>query len=165
MNQQLNLQFESNQMTNFADILDKPADQIDRPKPLPIGSYLWTVVGLPRADKSRDKQTPFYEFTLKCMQPLDDVDEEALAEWAARADGSNRALTDFTTKLTYYVTEDSIYRLQDFLEHCGIDLDGKSIRQAIDETPNAQVGASIVHNPSKDGQSIYANIGKTFPAE
>ena len=52
-------------MANFEDILDKPATEIDRPKPLPIGEYVWTIQGLPRYDKSKEKQTPFYEFTCK----------------------------------------------------------------------------------------------------
>lgn len=147
----------------LSDILDKPATEIDRPKPLPSGHYLWLTVGLPRYDKSKEKQTPFYEFTLKCLQALDDVDEEALQEWSTKADGTVKNLNDFTTKHTFYITEDSVYRLQDFLEHLGIDREGKSIRQCIDETPNCQVVGSIVHKASPDGTSVYANIGKTAP--
>lgn len=152
-------------MAQFSDILDKPATEIDRPKPLPIGTYVWMVNGLPKYDKSKEKQTPYYEFEIKCMSALDDVDEEALQEWATKADGTSRALNDFVTRLTFYITPDSVYRLQDFLGHLGIDGDGKSIRQCIDETPNCQFVANIVHNPSKDGSSIYANIGKTAPVE
>lgn len=150
---------------SFADILDKPATQIDKPKPLPVGTYEWAIQGLPRFDKSKEKQTPFYEFALKCVGAYDDVDEEALKEWAAKADGSQRQLTDVTQRLTFYITEDSLYRLQEFLEHCGIDGTDKSTRQCIDETPNCHFAASIVHTPSKDGTTVYANIGKTAPVE
>src|SRR5580658_1326466 len=104
-------------MAAFSDILDKPATEIDRPKPLPIGEYVWTVQGLPRYDKSKEKQTPFYEFTCKAASALDSVDEDALKEWATKSDGSMRALTDFSTRLTFYITEDSLYRLQEFLGH------------------------------------------------
>ena len=165
---QLNLPFnqpKAQPMANFEDILNKPADQIDKPKPLPIGTYIWTVQGLPRHDKSKEKQTPFYEFTVKCAGAADDVDEDALKEWATKADGSMRSLTDFTSRITFYITEDSIYRLQEFMEHCGIDLEGKSVGQALDETPNCQFVGAIVHTPSKDGTAIYANIGKTAPVE
>ena len=152
-------------MANFSDILDKPATEIDRPKPLPTGEYVWTIQGLPRYDKSKEKQTPFYEFAVKPASALDSVNEEALKEWATKSDGTMRALTDFTTKITFYITEDSLYRLQEFLGHCGIDGDGKTTRQCIDETPNCQFVGSIVHTPSKDGTAIYANIGKTAPVE
>lgn len=152
-------------MATFADILDKPATEIDRPKPLPIGSYTWSVVGLPRYDKSKEKQTPFYEFQVKCLSALDDVDEEALNEWAKKSDGTGRALADFTQKLTFYITEGSLYRLQDFIEHCGVDNEGKSVRQAVEETPNCQFVGNITHTASKDGTTVFANIGRTAPVE
>lgn len=152
-------------MRSFEDILSKPATQIDRPKPLPTGSYVWSVQGMPRSDKSKDKQTPFYEFTVKCMSALDDVDEDALKEWATKADGTMRPLNEFTQKITFYITEGSLYRLQDFLEHCGIDGEDKTTAQGIDETPNCQFIGNITHTATKDGSSVYANIGKTAPVE
>jgi hypothetical protein len=156
----------NNQMANqISDILDKPATQIDKPKPLPVGTYLWVVQGMPRYDKSKEKQTPFYEFNIKCLQAFDDVDQEALDEWGAKSDGTVRALTDYATRLTFYITPDSVYRLQEFLQHCGIDGEGKTTRQCIDETPNCQFVANVVHTASKDGTTVYANIGKTAPVE
>jgi hypothetical protein len=151
--------------TQISDILDKPATQIDRPKPLPLGHYTWVTVGMPRYDKSKEKQTPFYEFTCKCLNAFEDVDEEALAEWAAKSDGTSRALTDYTTKLTFYITPDSLYRLQEFLDHLGVADEDKTTRQCIDDTPNCQFVANIVHSASRDGESVYANIGKTAPVE
>lgn len=151
--------------TQFSDILDKPATEIDRPKPLPIGTYTWMVQGLPRFDKSKEKQTPFYEFLVKCTGALDDVDDEALNDWAKKADGTMRALTEFTQKLTFYITEGSLYRLQEFIQHLGIDGDGKTTRQCIDETPNCEFVGNITHTASKDGTSVFANIGRTAPVE
>jgi hypothetical protein len=152
-------------MAQFSDILDKPATEIDRPKPLPVGSYVWSIIGMPRFDKSKEKQTPFYEFQVKPVSALDDVDEEALKEWATKSDGTMRQLSDYTTRLTFYITEDSLYRLQEFIEHCGIDGEDKTTRQCIDETPNCQFVGNIVHTASKDGSTVYANIGKTAPVE
>lgn len=151
--------------TQFSDILDKPATEIDKPKPLPAGEYAWTVKGLPRYDKSKEKQTPFYEFTCQCTGAMDSVNEEALNEWAAKADGTMRQLTDVTRRLTFYITADSVYRLQEFLVHCGIDGEGKTTRQCIDETPNCQFIGTITHKASDDGERIYDNIGKTAPME
>jgi len=149
----------------ISDILDKPSTQIDKPKPLPVGTYLWSVQGLPKHDKSKEKQTPYVEFNVKCLSAYDDVDEEALAEWATKSDGTMRALQDYSTRLTYYITPDSLYRLQEFLDHCGVADDEKSTRQCIDDTPNCQFVANIVHTASKDGTTVYANIGKTAPVE
>ena len=157
---------------DFESILDKPATEIDKPKPLPVGEYAWTIQGLPRYDKSKEKQTPFYEFTCKCNGALESVDEEALNEWAAKADGTMRQLTDVTRRLTFYITEDSVYRLQEFLAHCkateaAVEALGQDVttRQTIDYVANCQFVGSITHQASNDGTRIYDNIDKTAPIE
>jgi len=146
---------------NFGSLLDKRPDEIEKPKPLPEGSYLWVVQGMPRMDKSSKKQTEFVEFTLKCLQAGDDVDKEALAEILG-----DKSLGEVTQRATYYLTDNSLWRLKEFLEHCGIDMDeSESLRIAIEETPNCQVVAFINHEPSQDGSSIFARLGKTALAE
>jgi hypothetical protein len=143
---------------NFSSLLDAAPTEIDRPKPVPQGSYLCVVKGLPRYDKSAKKGTEFTEFTLQPVQAFDDVDMEALKEMGG--------LEDKTFKATFYHTEGSIYRLDEFHEHCGIDLDPKVSRRERSESANGcQVGAYIKHVASQDGSAIYANIGKTFKVE
>lgn len=150
----------------ISDILDKPATQIDRPKPLPVGTYTWMVVGMPRHDKDKTgNMYEYVEFVVKCLSAFDDVDEEALAEWATKADGTSRELKDFTLKMKFYKTVDSLYRLQEFITHCGCADENKSVRQCLDDMPNAQFVGAIVHSASKDGTTVYANIGKTGPVE
>lgn len=148
---------------NFGSLLDKAPSEVERPKPGPEGSYLWIVQGLPRMDKSSKKQTEFVEFTLKCTAAGDDVDPEALAEYLTMPDGTKKPLGDFVQKVQFYLTDNSLWRLKDFLGHCGIDLDEvESLRTAIEETPNCQVGAFIKHEASADGESMFARIGKSF---
>lgn len=142
---------------NFGSLLDTNADAIERPKPMPEGSYLWVVQGLPRYDKSSKKQTEFAEFTLKCVAAGDDVDAESLAAMGGIEDKTQRA--------TFYLTEKSLYRLKEFLQHCGIEVEGRPLRESIEEAPNCQVGAYIRHEASDDGETIYANLGKTFLAD
>ena len=52
---------------DFGALLDTPASDVERPKPLPQGSYTAVTVGLPRPDKSAKKQTEFLEWTLKIL--------------------------------------------------------------------------------------------------
>ncbi len=143
---------------NFESILDKPASEIERPKPLPQGTYVCTVKGLPRFDKSSKKQTPFVEFTLQPIEAGEDVDEDDL-----------KAIGGFknkTIRATYYETEDAIWRLKKFIEDCGIEIDdGVSLRQLLEETPGKQVAAFIKHQASDDGQAVYAQLASTAPVE
>lgn len=153
---------------NYASLLDKPASLDDRPKTQPQGSYLCVLKGLPRYDKSSKKQTDFVEFTAQVQQAnTHDVDQDDLEAWLTKSDGSKVKITDKTLKLTYYLTENSIFMLNDFLDHCGIDdADGtKSRRERIDETPNAEVVVFIRHEARQDGQGVQARVGKTAPAE
>lgn len=149
---------------NFASLLDKPASLDDRPKTQPQGSYLTIIKGLPRYDKSSKKQTEFVEFTAQVLQAGADVDADDLEAWLTKADGSKVAITDKTVKLTYYLTDGSIFMLNDFLDHCGTDED-KTRRERIDETPNAEVVIFIRHEARQDGQGVNARVGKTAPAD
>ena len=80
--------------------------------------------------------------------------------------GDNKKLTDVTVKNTYYITEGAVWRLKEFLEHCGVDLDNvESLAEGIEETPGKQVGVFINHEASQDGTSVFARIGKTFVVE
>lgn len=145
----------------FSDILNRQATDIERPKPIPIGTYLWIVKGQPRLDKSAKKQTPFAEYTLQAVQAQEDVDEEDLAAFLSRKDGSKKVLSDISTKATFYLTEDAAWRLNKFLEDCGLDLEGSTLQALLPEAVNCQVLGVIRHQPSEDGQSVFAQLGNT----
>lgn len=139
-------------MANLADILDRQSSDIERPKPLPAGSYICVVKGMPVFDKSSKKQTPYVEFTLQPVDTLDDVDQDDLEAMGGFASKTIRA--------TYYLTEDAAYRLKDFLDHCGVDAGG-TLRQRIEQTGGCQVIASLKHVPTQDGQGIRAELAGT----
>lgn len=151
----------------FSSILDTPMSQVARPKPAPHGSYLAMVRGLPRYDKSTKKGTPFSEYTLQLLEALDDVDEEALNEWLAKADGTVSALRDKTMRVTYYHTPDALWRLEKFLKDCGLEAedDEESIGDVEQKTPGRQLVIHVKHTPSDDGETMFANVDKTGPAD
>ena len=127
-----------NDKPNFASILDEAPTEIDRPKPIPTGTYLCRVQGTPTYDKSSKKGTPFVQFTLKPISAEDDVDEDDLAEMGG--------LDNKTLRLTFYLTEEA------------------SRRSRNDEVVNAEVRALVKHRPSEDGQTVYAEISRTLKA-
>lgn len=147
-----------NDKPNFASILDEAPTEIDRPKPIPTGTYLCRVQGTPTYDKSSKKGTPFVQFTLKPISAEEDVDEDDLQEMGG--------LDNKTLRLTFYLTEDAVYRLDEFHEHCGLDLtESASRRSRNDEVVNAEVRALVKHRPSEDGQTVYAEISRTLRAD
>ena len=144
------------QAPNFGSILDRAPSEIEKPKPLPQGSYITVLVGQPRFDKSAKKQTEFVEFTHKLLAAQEDVDEDELK--------SMGGIKEKVMKNTFYLTEGAAWRLKEFLEHCGID-EADSLREMIEETPGKQVGIFINHEASQDGTSVFARVGKTFVVE
>lgn len=143
---------------NFSSILKTAPSAVERPKPMPQGTYICMVQGLPRFDKSSKKQTEFVEFTLKLLSAGEDVDQEELAALGG--------IGDKTIKATYYLTENALWRLKDFLAHCGMDIEAyESFEAAIEDTPSKQVGVFITHEASQDGESVFARVGRTFVIE
>lgn len=144
----------ANPQTSFESILDMPATEVERPKPVPAGSYHCVVQGMPEHGESAKKKTPFVKFTLALQSAGEDVEADELEAYGG--------LEGKTIKTTYYTTPDSLFRLTDFLEHCGIELEGKSIRAALDETTNCSVGCFVSHRASEDGQQVFAEVKSTF---
>src|SRR5580693_8580985 len=100
-------------MANISDILNRPAEDVEAPKPLPPGSYNCIVKGLPEQGESSKKKTPFLKFALQITSPREDVDEEALTEYGD--------VVGKQIDATYYITDDALFMLTDFLESLGID--------------------------------------------
>ena len=151
--------------TNFGDILDRQTDDIERPKALPMGGYIWTIKGMYETGESAQKKTPYVEFTCVPIQATEDVDQDELKATLSRKNGQDKLLGDMTQRLTFYLTEDALWRLKEFLGHCGIDTEGRTLSSALEDTPGCQFLGNIRHEPSRDGSTIFAKIGTTAKAE
>lgn len=147
-----------NDSPNFASILDEAPTEIERPKPLPVGTYLCVVQGQPVYDKSNKKGTPFVEFTLRPVSAEEDVDHDDLAAMGG--------LEGKTIKATFYLTEDAVFRLDEFHTHCGIDINEPASRRARnDAIVNAQVRAVVKHEMSQDATQSFARLARTALAD
>lgn len=139
---------------NFQSILNKPATAVERPKPLPVGTYLGMIMGLPEFNKVGQKETDVADFQIRILQPQPDVDLVAFAEAKGNRD-------ELKQRARFFITDDALFRLKEFLEHLGIDPAGKSLSEMINEAPGKQVMVSLKHRPSQDGTQIYAEIDRT----
>src|SRR5882724_5790160 len=116
----------------FADILDRPADDVKPPPALPQGPYLTILQGLPEQIESSKKKTLGLRFLHKIVAPLDGVDEEALALIEGGVVGK-------VVRNDMWLKDETLFMLKQFLENCGIDMTGLSIAAGVDETPNREV--------------------------
>ena len=143
---------------NFASILDESPTEVAAPQPMPQGTYVCVIQSL-LYDKTTKKGTDYVEFTLRPVAAESDVDEDELAETGG-LDGK-------TIRATFYLTEDAIYRLDEFHTHCGLDIenDGLSRRARNDECINSEVRAFVKHETSQDGSRIFARFNRSLPME
>jgi hypothetical protein len=138
-------------MSAFSDVLKKKPSDIEAPKPLPPGVYAAVVDGPFIEVESKEKKTPGAQFSFKLIQPLKDVDLDALAQ----AGGC----TGKVVKHAFYVTEASEFRLKKFLvDHLGIDpgegANEKDIGQMLSEAPGRQLAVIIKHKvQTSDGEA------------
>lgn len=143
---------------NFASILDESPTEISRPKPLPVGTYL-CVVQPSEEGKSQRQGTPYVRFPLRPVAALDDVSEEDL-ELAGGLEGK-------LLRIDYWLTPDAIYRLDEFHEHCGIDISTPVSRRVRNsEAVNSQVLAVVRHRAdNNDDTKIYTDVARTAAAD
>jgi len=140
-------------MSNFADILNKQNDDIERPKPLPVGTYLGIVSGPPEIGPIGQKQTLAAKYSIKLLAPQADVDQSALMEMGGIGE---RSVTH-----TLFLTADAAWRAKEFLEHCGVETSGKTLGESLAEAPGRQVMVKLKHRPSPDGTQLYTEIAAT----
>ena len=136
---------------DFSKILQKQAAEIEKPKPLPIGSYVAVNPKLPDFKGVGKNETPAAEFALVVLAPMDDVDPEHLA---AYGDVKGKSV-----RHRMFLTEGTEYRTKEELVNAfGIEEAGKNLGQMFNETINKQVIVKIRHRPNDDGTDIYAEV-------
>lgn len=155
---------------DFTSVLDTPSSEISRPRPLPQGYYAGMIKGLPRIDRSTKKGTEFSEYTAQPLEALEDVDQEELKLALSKASGEVVPLKDRSVRITFYHTEDALWRLKKFLDDLMIpdeDDEGnvRTIRERMQDVPGKMLIFHIKHTPSDDGETMYANVDKTAKYE
>ena len=140
-------------MSNFSDILNTTVDSIEKPKPLPVGSYLAVVAGPPEIGPIGQKQTLAAKYQLKILRALEDVDHVLLNDMGGIRDNQ-------TVNHTLFLTADAAWRAKEFTEHCGVE--GLStLGEALGAVQGRQVIVKLKHRPSQDGTQLYSEIAST----
>ena len=150
-------------MTSFSDILNKRGDQIERPKPLPVGHYMAMVKGLPEQATIGKSSTPALVFILTIMSPLEDVDQQSLMECGGAA-GKTMRHTLYLQGKDENAQKAVEWRLRQFLEQLGCFSESKTLAECIQESPGRALRIEVSHRPSDDCQMIYTDIKSTSAA-
>ncbi len=138
-------------MTSFAALLDKPADEVEAPKPLPTGFYRVMNTKFEMGESNK-KKTPFVQFEVSVLSAEADVDENEL-----EAAGG---IEDKTLRQTFYLTPDSMFRVKEFATNIlDIDTKGLSMGEVIQACLQIPYIANVNHVTSQDGSRVYTELG------
>lgn len=150
----------NDQAPNFLSVLDKPADVLEAPKPIPVGTYLAIISGPETYSQVGQNKTDIVKWPVKLIQPQDDVDKAQLNEALTSKDGTVKSLGD--VKFTYdaFLTEASAFIVRDTLQNVmGIDPAGKTLRQMISEAIGKQFLATVKHGMTTgNNPRVFASI-------
>lgn len=148
----------------LADLMEQESTgTVDRPKPLPTGSYVARIVGQVERGESEQKGTPFIRFQGEIVDARDDVDEDELNEWKEREDGSERTLQGTAVPksgLTFYKTPDALWRMDKFFQDCGILVKGKTRNDMAEDAIGQEFVVHIGHQNSRNEDDVVYAIVK-----
>jgi hypothetical protein len=151
----------------FQDTLNETVSDFKRPVNLPQGTYIFQVSG-PHSAQTRGENDRYEVIAFPCrpVEPTEDVDADALAEYG----DITKTLTNKEFMLDTEGSERDVdvfkFGLKSFLEHCGVETEDKTLKQAMAEIVGAKFLCTVRWQQDKnDAENYFVRLGKTAPLE
>jgi hypothetical protein len=146
---------------NYNSLLDRTVGSAERPKALPIGTYTGIIAEMGFGESAK-KKTPYVRYTVRPLQAVSGVDPDMFA-----AAGGAERMAKMKLALDFYLTEDAMWRLREFLEESlRIDCTTRSFKEAIPYATNQRITFTMDVQVSDDGKASYNQIKNVLkPAE
>jgi hypothetical protein len=137
-------------MADLTAILSKKASEIEPPKQLPVGQYMFSVLKWEQGETSN--KNPKITFTVNAIQALEVDDTIELP---------------VSMRLDFVLTEAAAFRIKNFLSGTlGLGNDDSTLGELLQEANGKLFRGSVIHRLAQnDASRLYANIAETFPAE
>lgn len=151
---------------NFADIVAKKVEEVERPPLPPVGTYRFRVMKVPESTKSQDEQWEFLRFNCRAIEPLDNVD---LSDY--KGDPTNIMLSKsfVFNSADEAAFETTLFQLRTYLEkHLQCIEPGMTIAEGLNASVNAEFLGDVAWKQDKrdqSGETFNAEIGRTAPVE
>lgn len=137
-------------MPDFSALLKKPAGEAKKPPVLPIGDYGGVVKSQEVGDNNRNK-TPYVRFGLVPTEWPEDVAE------ADRPEGVD--LNKRQLRKDFFLTDDSLWRLDEFIRSCGIEPNGRPYEEILPEIIGQPVTIQMNHYTNQQTGELGNNVG------
>jgi hypothetical protein len=135
---------------DFSKLLSKPAGDIKRPPNFPAGTFFAAIKDRKFDDNNKNK-TPYVRFTLGAWEPGNDVD-------ASQLEGIKLDVRTMTKD--FYLTPDAEWRVVELARQCGLQIDGKSLAEVIEDLKGQRVLVEMKLVPNRDNpEESHNEIG------
>lgn len=134
-------------MPDFTQLLHKEMDSIKEPEAWPIGLYPGRILRY-EPGESGQKKTPQIQFTVGVTGFPDDMEDDVKA--GLKLEGK-------TFRATYYLTEDSLYRLRDLLKSIGLS---GYIDEVLPQTIGEDVKIDVTQNLDQQSNKIFNRVDR-----
>lgn len=148
-------------MPSMESVLNTKASEVKRPPPLPVSNYTLQLHGRPNfVDMERQGKSSYVDFQSKIMGISEDTSDEDLAAYP----GGRAVIMGMDVKprhgwCRFYLSEGALPQLTEWLHDVlGIDLEGKSLKEACFEVPGHMAIAEVQQTPTQDGKGMIAEI-------
>lgn len=137
-------------MPDFSTLLKKPAGEAKRPPVLPIGDYQGVVRSHEVGDNNRNR-TPYVRLGIVLTEWPDNVPAEDRPEGV---DLNKRQL-----RKDFFLTDESLWRLDEFIRSCGIDPSSRVYEDVLPELVGQPVTVQVQHYMNQQNGEIGNNTG------
>jgi hypothetical protein len=135
-------------MANFSELLKKPAFEAKKPAALPVGDYTGIVTAkeLGTVERTGNSYVRYFVQLTEYPDGMDEADKTV--------DLSKRKL-----RRDFYLTDDALYRLDEFLRSCRVHGEGKMYEDLLDEVIGMIVIAQVKQYMNKTTNEVQNEIG------
>ncbi len=151
-------------MPNFADILNKKADDIEKPPLPPQGTYRFEITKVPEFKEVGGGDWDMLIFQCKAVEAMDNVDVDDYKGDIANIRLSKTFLFNRNDEAEFAKTE---YSVRTFLEnHLGVLTGDTSMGEALNESKGAQFLGDVKWRADNRSEGEFqAEIGRTAPID
>lgn len=153
-------------MAKFADLVNRKAEEIERPPLLPIGEYVGRInKPYSVADIQGKDGTPYERIEFPCMidSPIE-VDEDDLVEFG-NVSGQNFRVDFLLNNLEEEKArrELTLFNIRKFLEAAGVLSKGMTLEEGLANCVGGTFGVTIGHRPDPNNPEVfYIDVKKTY---
>lgn len=139
---------------NFTSVLDTPMDVIERPKPIPTGTYIGQIVGLPtsREVTTKNGEQETLNINVKIVAPQQVDSPDALNDYGDVTVARPLQRTFWFSKPA--ATPEELWAFKQFCNNTlKLETAGKSMKQVCAEMRGKQLIITVGHNVYNDKNS------------